>query len=212
MNKIYLKEKEIINYPSSMIVFGNFPYRIIFLENKDKDFIAKNADKIEYYKEEVDSLNELFPYPSFTNFKARIEKGAIIREGVKLVDSSIILMGAVINKDAYIGNNTMIDMNVVVGSGAIIKDNVHVGASSVISGVLEPISSTPCVIENNVFIGANCVVKEGVTIHKNVIVGALSFVNKDLEEGYLYYGVPVKKIRKATKEDYEKVQLNEDLR
>lgn len=49
-------------------------------------------------------------------------------------------------------------------------------------------------IDDNVFIGANSIILANVYIHSNVIVGAGSLVNKDLESGYVYAGVPAKKI------------------
>lgn len=49
-------------------------------------------------------------------------------------------------------------------------------------------------IGNNVFIGADSVVLPGVTIGDNCIIGAGSIVTKDLEPGYVYAGVPAKKL------------------
>lgn len=49
-------------------------------------------------------------------------------------------------------------------------------------------------IDDNVFIGANTTILADVYIGKNVIVGAGSLVNKDLEGGYVYAGVPAKRI------------------
>ena len=39
----------------------------------------------------------------------------------------------------------------------------------------------------------------GITIGKNAVVGAYSFVNKDIPDNTLAYGVPVKIIRKIKK-------------
>ena len=49
-------------------------------------------------------------------------------------------------------------------------------------------------IEDNVFVGANSTILANVHIGSNVIIGAGSLVNKDLEGGYVYADVPVKKI------------------
>ena len=50
------------------------------------------------------------------------------------------------------------------------------------------------VVGNNVYIGARCTILRGVTIGDNVIIGACSLVNKDLESGGVYAGVPAKRI------------------
>lgn len=49
-------------------------------------------------------------------------------------------------------------------------------------------------IEDNVFVGTNTTILADVHIGSNVIIGAGSLVNKDLEGGYVFAGVPAKKI------------------
>lgn len=49
-------------------------------------------------------------------------------------------------------------------------------------------------IDDNVFVGANSTILANVHIGSNVIIGAGTLVNKDLEAGYVYAGVPAKKI------------------
>lgn len=212
-SKVYIQEKINLVYPLIFKVFGSYPFKVVFGDyHALNKFIIEHKQEILFYNFELEELNPKYNYPSFSNYKARIEKGAIIRERVKIEDDAIILMGAVINVGAYIGHNTMIDMNAVIGSSAYIKDNVHIGAGAIIAGVLEPISLEPVVIENNVFIGANAVIKEGVTVRKNSIIGASSFVTHSTEEGYIYYGIPARKIRKATLKDYQNLRINKDLR
>ncbi|BDZ71525.1 hypothetical protein GCM10025861_20420 [Methanobacterium petrolearium] len=48
-----------------------------------------------------------------------------------------------------------------------------------------------------------------VTIGKNSIVGAFSFINQDIPENVIAFGVPVKIKRKLTEEEIEK--LEEDI-
>lgn len=49
-------------------------------------------------------------------------------------------------------------------------------------------------IGNNVFIGMGAIITRNVTIGDNVIIGAGSIVTHDCESGYVYAGVPAKKI------------------
>ena len=67
----------------------------------------------------------------------------------------------------------------------------------------EPISSIEIlwisknvIIASDCYIGANVTILGGVTIGERCIVGSCSLVNKSLEGGYIYAGVPAKKIRK----------------
>lgn len=50
-------------------------------------------------------------------------------------------------------------------------------------------------IGSNVFIGANCIIMLGAIIEDNVVVGAGSIVTKKLQSGYVYAGIPAKKIK-----------------
>lgn len=156
------------------------------------------------------SKNSILPLLNYQDLDCRIEYGAIIRDQVTLKKNAIVLMGAVINVGAYIGENTMIDMNAVIGSQAIIKDNVHIGAGAIIAGVMEPFSSKPVIINDNTLIGANSVILEGVEIGKNVIVGAGSIVTKNVPDNVVVYGNPSKIQRKITPEDLN--WLNKELR
>lgn len=49
-------------------------------------------------------------------------------------------------------------------------------------------------IEDNVFIGSDCIVLPGVKIGRNTIIGAGAVITKDLPSGYVWAGVPAKKI------------------
>ena len=66
-------------------------------------------------------------------------------------------------------------------------------------------------IGNNVFIGMNSIITRGVEIGDNVIIGVGSVVTSDCESGYVYAGVPAKKIMSL--EEYiakrKKLQLEE---
>lgn len=64
-------------------------------------------------------------------------------------------------------------------------------------------------IEDNVFVGANSTILADVHIGSNVIVGAGSLVNKDLEGGFVYAGVPAKKI--GTFEEFVMKRKNRQL-
>ena len=54
-------------------------------------------------------------------------------------------------------------------------------------------------IRKNAKIGTHSVVMPGVTIGENSIIGAFSFINKDIPDNVLAYGVPAKIIKKLLK-------------
>ena len=205
--KLYLELSSYINL-DNFFCFGKYPFYILF-GNVDSltSLLLSEKNKIKKYYIESNYKNKLIEYFDLSTTKARVEKGAVIRSGVKLSDTAIVLMGAVVNTKASIGDNTMIDMNAVVGSGAIIKNNCHIGAGAVIAGVLEPASNSPVIIEDDVLIGANATILNGVKIGKGSIVGAGSVVREDVGEYTTVVGVPARVVNTG-----RKWEINKDLR
>lgn len=159
-----------------------------------------------------DRCNSKVPLLDLAGLEARVEPGAIIREGAAIQRQAIILMGAVINIGAVIGEGTMIDMNAVIGSGAQIGKNCHIGAGAVISGMMEPACTTPVIIEDQVLIGANATVLEGVKVGKGAVVAAGSVVVHDVAEYTIVAGVPARFLKQRQDTKAEKVDIIDALR
>lgn len=187
------------------ILIGDYPLIEKWME--------ENKDEVKDYYVELTARYSALPLLDLRKVKARVEPGAIIREGAQIGEDCIIMMGAVINVGAEIGQRTMVDMNAVIGARAIIGRDCHIGAGAVIAGVLEPPSKQPVVIEDEVFIGANAVVLEGVRVGKRSVLAAGAVVLEDVAPGFVVAGVPAKVIKKV--EDIskrEKITIIESLR
>ena len=161
---------------------------------------------------ENDMRNSAIPMMDITEVPARIEPGALIRNGVTIDKSAVIMMGAVINIGAVIGEGSMIDMNAVLGARANIGKNCHIGAGAVIAGVLEPPSADPVIIEDNVLIGANAVVLEGCRVGKNSVVAAGSVVTENIPPECVAAGSPAVIVKAKDEKTESKTQLLDDLR
>lgn len=176
-------------------------------------WIEKNKVRVKDHHIEVTARYSALPLLDLRKVEARIEPGAVIREGALIGKDCVIMMGAVINIGAEIGQNTMVDMNAVIGARAIVGKNCHIGAGAVIAGVLEPPSKTPVVIEDHVLVGANASVLEGVRVGRGSVVGAGSVVREDVPPGMVVAGVPAREIRKVSEiKDREKVSIIKSLR
>lgn len=103
--------------------------------------------------------------------KIRVVPSAIARYG-SYISPGVILMPSYINIGSYIGSETMIDTWSTVGSCAQIGDRVHLSGGVGIGGVLEPLQSSPVIIENDVFIGSRSIIVEGIIIKKEAVLGA----------------------------------------
>lgn len=55
-------------------------------------------------------------------------------------------------------------------------------------------------LKKNCKVGSHSVIMPGVTIGENSIIGAFSFVNKDIPDNVIAYGVPIKIIKEIKKE------------
>lgn len=177
-----------------------------------KKIIDENPDKIISHDIQVNDRNSGVPMADKTQYEARIEPGAIIRDRVSIGKAAVIMMGAVINIGAEIGAGTMIDMNTVIGGRAKVGENCHIGAGAVVAGVIEPASAVPVIIGDRVLVGANAVILEGVQVGAGSVVAAGAIVVNDVPEGVVVAGAPAKIIKKVDEKTTMKTAIVEDLR
>jgi 2,3,4,5-tetrahydropyridine-2-carboxylate N-succinyltransferase/tetrahydrodipicolinate N-acetyltransferase len=193
--------------------FGDEKFGVIFGEYEDVMKILQDYKAhVENYRMEIMARNSAIPLADISKYKARIEPGAVIRDMVEIDEGAIIMMGAIINIGARIGRGSMIDMNAVVGGRAIIGNNCHIGAGAVISGVIEPPSAIPVVIEDDVLVGANAVILESIHVGRGSVVAAGAVVIEDVPEDTVVAGVPARIVKKVDEKTRSKTQIIEGLR
>ncbi len=121
---------------------------------------------------------------------------AVVIGDVTMGDDCSIWYGTVLRGDVNsitIGNKVNIQDGAVIHtlykrSKTIIGDNVSVGHNAVIHGAI---------IENNCLIGMGAIVLDNAVVESGAIVaaGALVTSGMHVEGGYIYAGVPAKKIK-----------------
>lgn len=80
--------------------------------------------------------------------------------------------------------------------GVTIEDFVQIGSHCAIYSVSTiDQKQGPVLLKKNCRIGSHSVVMPGVTIGENAVIGAFSFVNRDIPDDAVAYGVPVKIIK-----------------
>jgi 2,3,4,5-tetrahydropyridine-2,6-dicarboxylate N-acetyltransferase len=212
--KLYIKGNlKGISYKPSIRAFGSDESQILFGEISDiHEVIQEYSNQISDFIVEFDRRNSAIPLLDITNLDARIEPGAWIRDFVKIGRKVVIMMGAIINIGAVIGDETMIDMNAVVGARAMIGNRCHIGAGAVVAGVLEPPSKLPVIIEDDVLVGANAVILEGVRVKKGAVIAAGAIVTEDVLENQVVAGSPAKFIKMKDQKTIDKTQILDDLR
>ena len=111
---------------------------------------------------------------------------------------------------AKIGKNTMISLGakidvrrgkVEIGDNCLITHGCYILSHDGAAHVLDENDSGSGFVKigEHVFIGVNTVVMRNVTIGSNSIIGAGSVVNKDIPEGVVAVGNPIKIIKQISK-------------
>jgi len=81
--------------------------------------------------------------------------------------------------------------------GVTLEDKVQIGSHcSIYSISTIDDKRGPVVLKKNARLGSHSVVMPNVTIGENSIIGACSFVNKDIPDNVIAFGVPAKVYRK----------------
>ncbi len=93
--------------------------------------------------------------------------------------------------------------------GVIIEDYVQIGSHcSIYSESTIDNKQGSVHIKKNARIGSHSVIMPGITVGANCIIGAFSFINKDVPDCALAYGVPIKIMRSISNEDKKKWGIN----
>jgi UDP-3-O-[3-hydroxymyristoyl] glucosamine N-acyltransferase len=97
-----------------------------------------------------------------------------------------------VSGDTVISDGTKIDNHVMIGHDTFVGKNCLIGAHCAIAGVSR--------IEDDVILWARVSVNKDLVIGKKAVVYALSGVDKSLEGGKVYWGIPAEEARKKWKE------------
>jgi carbonic anhydrase/acetyltransferase-like protein (isoleucine patch superfamily) len=139
----------------------------------------------------------------------------------KISDSCFIAPTAVIIGDTEIGENTSVWFHAVVRGdvnfirigkasniqdgvvihctyekcGTTIGDEVSIGHNAIIHG---------CTIKDRVLIGMGSIIMDNALVESNTIVaaGAVVLENQRLESGFIYGGIPAKRIKKIDEDSF----------
>lgn len=142
-------------------------------------------------------------YPKFGKDCYLAENATVVGD-VEMGDECSIWFQAVIRGDV---NSIRLGNKVNVQDGAIIHctyqkaattvgNNVSIGHRAIVHG---------CTIKDNVLIGMGAIIMDHAIVEENVLIaaGAVVLENSHLESGFIYAGVPAKKVKPLSKEIFE---------
>lgn len=119
------------------------------------------------------------------------------------IDSYVLSSGA-----CKIGNHVTLRYQSVIARNVIIEDHVFftAGVKTIYLTQNRKPSVKPLLIGKGSYFGDNAIIMGAITIAPYCIIGACAFVNRDTEEKSVYVGVPAKKLRDITEEEYENMR------
>lgn len=136
-----------------------------------------------------------------------IAENATIVGDVVMGDNCSVWFNSVVRGDVNyikIGNNTNIQDGAVIHctflkAGTDIGNNVSIGHNALVHG---------CKLQDHVLIGMGAIVMDNARVEEYCIIaaGAIVLENTICESGFLYAGVPAKKIKPLTLEQKEMLQ------
>lgn len=145
-------------------------------------------------------------YPKF-GLNCFIAENATVVGDVVIGDNCSVWFNAVIRGDVNyirIGNNTNIQDGAVIHctylkAGTDIGNNVSIGHNALVHG---------CRLSDHVLVGMGAIVMDNAHVEDYCIIaaGAIVLENMICESGFLYAGIPAKKIKPLTGEQREMLQ------
>ena len=112
----------------------------------------------------------------FSKFKSKgfefqkiVHPSSYVDPSSKIFEGAQVMVGAIIQNDCVIGENSIINTNATIDHGSKIGNSCHVAPGAVVCGDV--------LMGNNCFIGAGAIVTEGTKLADNTIVKAGQVVN-----------------------------------
>lgn len=126
-------------------------------------------------------------------FATVIHPSASIGRQVRIGVGSVILQNATIGVGAQIGSGVIINSGAILDHESVLGDFASLAPGSTTGGSV--------VIGSESAISIGSTVSHGVTIGRQTVIGGQSFVNADIPERCVAYGVPARIIRKRLEDE-----------
>ena len=133
----------------------------------------------------------------------RLRSHVELRRGTKIGADCYIDSGVKVSGNARIGDRVTLRYDTIVARGCDIGAGSYISPQTMFQNLdHEKEAVGGAHIGKDCFIGTNVTFSEGIRVADNVLVGSKSMVTKSLEEpGYVYFGIPAVKIRRAFTRD-----------
>jgi len=146
------------------------------------------------------------------SYKNRLERARKLGfgEGTSIYHSSLVIGNVKVGKNVWIGPFTVLDGSgdLSIGDNCSISAGVQIYTHDTIKKRLSGRKLLPekkfTKIGNSCYIAPLVVIAKGVTIGNFVVIGVHSFVNKDIPDYSIVYGIPAK-VHSNVKQEYREI-------
>ena len=173
---------------------------------KDSNVEIRNFLGKEVFHDEIQNYNEYFFVAIGDNFLRERVTNSFKASNPNAKNATLIHPSSYISDNCIIGSGTVVMPLCVINSGSRIGNGVILNTKSSLdhdNTLMNYSSIAPGVVTGgNVIIGyrssisIGAVIKNGIEVGSDTVVGGSSFVNKNIPNNCLAYGLPIKFIRK----------------
>lgn len=121
------------------------------------------------------------------NLTTIIHPTATLSAFAKVEPGTVVLAGAIINIDAYIGFASIVNVGATVDHDCVLGDGVHVAPGANLSGNVN--------VGLCAWIGVGSAIRQGITIGSHTTIGAGAVVVNDVPDNTTVVGNPAKILR-----------------
>ncbi|MDI9636569.1 acetyltransferase [Kamptonema cortianum] len=117
-----------------------------------------------------------------------VHPSAIVDASAQIGEGSVVFAGSIVQPDAWVGRHVILNTSCSVDHDCAIADYAHVGPGARICGGVS--------VGEGALMGVGSSARPGVQIGSWATVGAGSTAIGDLDGGFVYAGVPAKRLSK----------------
>jgi sugar O-acyltransferase (sialic acid O-acetyltransferase NeuD family) len=126
-------------------------------------------------------------FPKMVHPSAVVSQSAVIADGSMIFPHAIVGANSIVGEFCIINNASSLDHDCRMGDFSSLAPGVHTGGNVQIG--------------DRSFIGIGTSVKHKITIAEDSVIGGHSFVNRDVPECSVAYGVPAKVVRERERNE-----------
>jgi len=162
-------------------------------------YCLANNIEVRYDAPKVGLLVESIRINSLKKIGAVIGRDSWVRFHSYIVNPQYILIGAHskigVGAKLFLYDQFIVGDRVEIGSGLTVHTAEHKISDATVPLCKQGAIYAPVIIDSDVYIGSNVIILPGTIIKTRVVVGAGAVVKGILETGYVYGGVPARKIK-----------------